>query len=120
MCAGGARPADVPDAVGGAAARGRGGGGGRPRAGVRVWVDLTNAPHAVVLAPIVRALVERGHEVDVTARDYGQTVEIARLQGLEPLVVGHHGGGSRAGKARAAAGRAGPPPRFARARRVGG
>ena len=37
---------------------------------MRVWVDLTNAPHAVVLAPIVRALEARGDEVDVTARDY--------------------------------------------------
>ena len=84
---------------------------------MRVWVDLTNAPHAVVLAPIVRALAERGDEVDVTARDYGQTVEIARLQGLDPLVVGHHGGGSRAGKAQAAAGRVTALLRFARERR---
>jgi uncharacterized protein len=72
---------------------------------VRVWIDLTNAPHAVVLAPIVRALEARGDDVLVTARDYGQTVAIARLQGLDPEVIGHHGGGGRAGKARAAADR---------------
>jgi len=84
---------------------------------VRVWIDLTNAPHAVVLAPIVRALETRGDEVVVTARDYGQTVAIAHLQGLDPVVVGHHGGAGRAGKAQAAAGRVAALVRFARERR---
>lgn len=72
---------------------------------MRVWIDLTNAPHAVVLAPLVRALEARGDTVEVTARDYGQTLEIARLQGLEPVVTGHHGGAGRLGKGRAAADR---------------
>jgi uncharacterized protein len=72
---------------------------------VRVWVDLTNAPHAVTLAPLVRALERRGDEVLVTARDYGQTVALARRLDLDPVVVGHHGGSGRAGKAQAAAGR---------------
>ncbi len=69
---------------------------------MKVWVDLTNAPHAVVLAPLVRALEARGDVVEVTARDYGQTVAIARLQGLDPVVVGRHGGRGRSGKALAA------------------
>jgi predicted glycosyltransferase len=83
---------------------------------VRVWVDLTNAPHAVVLAPLVRALEARGDTVEVTARDYGQTVAIARLHGLDPTVTGHHGGGGRVGKARAAAGRVAALHRWARGR----
>ena len=83
---------------------------------MRVWVDLTNAPHAVVLAPLVRALEARGDTVEVTARDYGQTVDIARLNGLDPVVTGHHGGGGRAGKARAAAGRVLALHRWARGR----
>ena len=83
---------------------------------MRVWVDLTNAPHAVVLAPLVRALEARGDTVEVTARDYGQTVAIARLNGLDPMVTGHHGGGGRAGKAQAAAGRVAALHRWARGR----
>lgn len=83
---------------------------------MKVWVDLTNAPHAVVLAPLVRALEARGDTVEVTARDYGQTVDIARLNGLDPLVTGHHGGGGRAGKARAAAGRGAALYRWAHGR----
>jgi predicted glycosyltransferase len=81
---------------------------------VRVWVDLTNAPHAVTLAPLVRELERRGDVVLVTARDYGQTVDLAERLGLEPVVVGHHGGSGRAGKAQAAAGRVAALLRWAR------
>ena len=112
----GARAADVPDAHRGPAAGGRGRRRVSPRDRVKVWVDLTNAPHAVVLAPLVRALEARGDTVEVTARDYGQTVDIARLNGLDPLITGHHGGGGRAGKARAAAGRVAALYRWARGR----
>jgi predicted glycosyltransferase len=69
---------------------------------VRVWVDLTNSPHAVIFAPLVRRLQARGDDVSVTARAYAQTLELLELHGIEHTVIGHHGGGSRAGKARAA------------------
>ena len=48
----------------------------------RVWVDLTNSPHVLVLAPIVRRLRAAGHEVSVTARDFAQTIELAERHGL--------------------------------------
>jgi len=69
---------------------------------VRVWVDLTNSPHAVIFAPLVRRLQARGDEVAVTARAFAQTLELLELHGIEHTVIGHHGGGTRAGKARAA------------------
>jgi len=69
---------------------------------VRVWVDLTNSPHAVIFAPLVRRLQARGDDVAVTARAFAQTLELLELHGIEHTVIGHHGGGSRAGKARAA------------------
>jgi uncharacterized protein len=69
---------------------------------VRVWVDLTNSPHAVIFAPLVRRMQARGDDVSVTARAYAQTLELLELQGIQHSVIGHHGGGSRAGKARAA------------------
>ena len=43
---------------------------------VRVWVDLTNSPHVLVLAPIIRRLQAHGHEVEVTARDFAQTLQL--------------------------------------------
>lgn len=72
---------------------------------MRVWIDLTNSPHVPVLAPLVRVLEARGDEVRVTARRFAQTVELAARFGLDAEVVGEHGGATRAGKARAAAGR---------------
>jgi predicted glycosyltransferase len=69
---------------------------------VRVWVDLTNSPHAVIFAPLVRRLQARGDDVAVTARAFAQTLELLELHRIEHTVIGHHGGGSRAGKARAA------------------
>jgi predicted glycosyltransferase len=69
---------------------------------VRVWIDLTNSPHAVIFAPLVRRLRDRGCDVAVTARAFAQTLELLELHGIEHTVIGRHGGGSRAGKARAA------------------
>ncbi|MFM7247243.1 MAG: DUF354 domain-containing protein [Actinomycetota bacterium] len=83
---------------------------------MRVWFDLTNAPHVPVLAPLVRVLEGRGAEVLLTARPYGQTAELAALHGLQVEEVGAHGGRSRAGKGRAAVGRVHALRRWARGR----
>ena len=68
---------------------------------MRVWVDLTNSPHVLVFRPLIGLLRERGHEVEVTAREYAQTMQLLELHGIEATVVGHHGGASTLGKARA-------------------
>jgi predicted glycosyltransferase len=81
---------------------------------VRVWVDLTNSPHAVIFAPLVRRMQARGDDVAVTARAFAQTLELLELHGIEHTVIGHHGGGSRAGKARAAGDRVREMARFGR------
>ncbi len=55
---------------------------------MRVWVDLTNSPHALFFAPIVRALQDRGDEVLVTARRFAHTVELAEKLFDGPRIVG--------------------------------
>ncbi|HEX2702095.1 MAG TPA: DUF354 domain-containing protein [Solirubrobacteraceae bacterium] len=60
---------------------------------MRVWVDLTNSPHPVVLRPVVESLRRAGHEVDVTARDFAQTVELSERLALQATVIGRHRGG---------------------------
>jgi len=69
---------------------------------VRVWIDITNSPHVAFFRPLLQLLAADGHEVEVTARAYAQTLELLELHGIEHTVIGHHGGGSRAGKACAA------------------
>ncbi len=63
-------------------------------------MDMTASAHVLVFRPLIRLLREQGHEVEITARDYAQTLQLLELHGLEATVVGRHGGRSRLGKAR--------------------
>jgi predicted glycosyltransferase len=83
---------------------------------VRVWVDCTAAAHPLVLRPIIERLGAAGHEVEVTARRFGQTEGILERLGIPFTSVGEHGGGSTAGKAAALAGRSARLWRWARGR----
>ena len=83
---------------------------------MKVWVDMTASAHVLVFRPLIRLLRERGDEVEVTARDYAQTLQLLELHGLEATVVGKHGGRSRLGKARSLASRLGALRRWARPR----
>ncbi len=65
---------------------------------MRIWIDLTAPAHPVVFRPIVQRLRAAGHDVEVTARDYAQTLELARRLGLEHHAVGRHGGAKRTRK----------------------
>jgi predicted glycosyltransferase len=67
---------------------------------MRVWIDLTNSPHVLVMRPVVEQLRKQGHEVSVTARDFAQTLELCERLGLEHTPIGHHRGGRLAAKAR--------------------
>src|SRR5829696_4440997 len=66
---------------------------------------MTAPAHPLVLRPIIERLRAAGHEVEVTARDYAQTLDLARRLGIGFTEIGAHGGASRTGKARALAGR---------------
>ena len=84
---------------------------------MRIWIDLTNSPHVLVMRPVIALLRERGHEVEVTARDFAQTLELCRRLGVEHTAVGHHGGGRLASKAAGFARRSVALARWARRRR---
>jgi predicted glycosyltransferase len=84
---------------------------------MKVWVDLTNSPHVLVMAPVVRALRDAGHTVEVTARDFAQTLGLCERLHLEHTPIGHHRGGSLAAKARGLIDRSAALARYARSRR---
>jgi uncharacterized protein len=83
---------------------------------MRVWVDCTAAAHPLVLRPIVERLREAGHDVSITAREYGQTVGVLERLGLEHEVVGRHADAGVAAKAAAVATRSSALARWARPR----
>jgi predicted glycosyltransferase len=59
---------------------------------MRIWIDLGNSPHVPFFLALSKEFERRGHSVLWTARDYAQTVELARGAGLEFEVFGTHGG----------------------------
>jgi uncharacterized protein len=73
---------------------------------MRVWIDMTASAHVLVFRPLVEIMRGRGDEVEITARDYAQTLQLLELHGLKAdAVIGKHGGRSRMQKARRMAGR---------------
>jgi uncharacterized protein len=66
---------------------------------VRVWIDLTNSPHVLVMRPIVELLREDGHDVRVTARDFAQTLGLLQRLEIPHTAIGRHRGERLAAKA---------------------
>jgi predicted glycosyltransferase len=83
---------------------------------MRVWMDMTAPAHVLVFRPLIRILRDRGDEVEITARDYAQTLQLLELHGIEAEVFGSHGGRSRLGKARALSSRLGRLRNWAKSR----
>jgi uncharacterized protein len=83
---------------------------------VRVWIDLTNTAHVVVLKPLVERLEAAGHEVEITARPLSHTVDLLDDWGHPYTALGRHGGVRKVDKARAAADRVVRMLRFGKGR----
>jgi uncharacterized protein len=83
---------------------------------MRVWIDLTNTAHVVVLRPLVERLEAAGHEVELTARPLSHTLDLLDDWGHPYTALGAYGGVGRLGKARTAADRVVRMLRFGRGR----
>ncbi len=66
---------------------------------------MTASAHPLVFRPLVELMRARGDEVEITARDYAQTLQLIESHGMTATVIGHHGGRTRTGKARQMSGR---------------
>jgi predicted glycosyltransferase len=84
---------------------------------MRVWVDLTNSPHVLVMRPLIEAMRADGHEVEVTARDFAQTLELCERFGIEHTAIGRHRGERLTSKAAGLMGRSAALARWAARRR---
>jgi predicted glycosyltransferase len=81
---------------------------------MRVWIDLTNSPHVLVMRPVIEALERDGHEVRVTARDFAQTLGLLRRFQIPHTAIGRHRGERLAAKAGGLALRSAALTRWAR------
>jgi uncharacterized protein len=59
---------------------------------MRLWIDLANSPHVPFFRALKEKFVALGHEVEITARDFAETVPLAKNAGLSPQVIGGYGG----------------------------
>jgi uncharacterized protein len=84
---------------------------------VRVWVDLTNSPHVLVMRPLMELLRADGADVAVTARDFAQTVALCERFGIDCEVIGRHRGARLGAKALGLVDRSLALARWARGRR---
>jgi predicted glycosyltransferase len=84
---------------------------------MRVWIDLTNSPHVLVMRPVIEVLRARGAEVRVTARDFAQTLALCERFGIEHEAIGRHRGGKLSAKALGLFDRSFALARWARGRR---
>ncbi len=89
---------------------------------MRVWIDLTNSPHVLVMRPVIELLRADGNEVRVTARDFAQTLALCERFGIEHTAIGRHRGERLGAKALGLASRSAALVRWARAdaREAGG
>jgi predicted glycosyltransferase len=84
---------------------------------MRIWLDLSNSPHALLFEPVVSALEARGHAVLITARDNSQTVELALERWPETEIIGGESPRARGAKGATLARRVAELRRWARSRR---
>ncbi len=82
---------------------------------MRVWIDLTNSPHVLVMRPVIERLRADGHDVRVTARDFAQTLELCERFDIDYTAIGHHRGERLPAKAVGLASRSAALVRYARA-----
>ena len=83
---------------------------------MRVWIDLTNSPHVLVMRPLIELMQRDGHEVEVTARDFAQTLQLCERFRIDHTAIGRHRGGRLAGKGLGLLSRSGALTRWARGR----
>jgi len=83
---------------------------------VRICIDISAPAHVLVFRPLISLLEERGDQVEVTTRDYAQTLELLERHAIDAEVLGAHGGRSRVAKAFALTSRLRALKRYAKGR----
>ncbi|HEX7331962.1 MAG TPA: DUF354 domain-containing protein [Pyrinomonadaceae bacterium] len=84
---------------------------------MRLWIDLANSPHVPFFRALANRFIDQGHEIEITAREFAETIPLAQAAGFEPEVVGAHAGRAVSAKAGSLMSRAWALAAWARRRR---
>src|SRR5215216_237889 len=85
---------------------------------MRLWIDLANSPHVPFFKALAKRFISQGHEIEITAREFAETVPLAHAAGFAPEIVGVHGGRAVSRKAGTIASRAWALAGWARKRKL--
>ena len=58
---------------------------------LKIWIDISNAPHVRFFRDIIKHLENEGEDVIITARDFGDIHKLMNTYGIDFISVGKHG-----------------------------
>nr|WP_302579181.1 DUF354 domain-containing protein [Methanobrevibacter arboriphilus] len=59
---------------------------------MKIWIDITNAPHVMFFKDIIKYFEDQGEDVIVTTRDFGDIHRLMETHDIDFISVGKHGG----------------------------
>ena len=59
---------------------------------MKIWIDVVNSPHVLFFRPLIREYINMGHEVTVTAREFGKTTSLLDSFDIPYKLIGNHKG----------------------------
>jgi predicted glycosyltransferase len=62
---------------------------------LKVWFDILTPKQVMFFRHAAETLRRSGHEVLCTSREYREAIELARIKGMDLVIVGRHGGADR-------------------------
>ena len=58
---------------------------------MKVWIDISNAPHVRFFKDVIKYLEAEGEDVIVTARQFGDIHKLLEMYEIDFISVGKHG-----------------------------
>ena len=58
---------------------------------MKIWIDITNAPHVRFFKDVIKYLKSEGEDVIVTTRDFGDIHKLMNMYKLDYISIGIHG-----------------------------
>ncbi|GAB1452038.1 hypothetical protein MASR2M47_20940 [Draconibacterium sp.] len=55
---------------------------------MKIWIDFINTPQVSFWVPFIKAFKNDNHEIILTCRDSGNTIELLKQQGLDYQIIG--------------------------------
>lgn len=58
---------------------------------MKIWIDISNAPHVRFFKDIIRYLENEGEDLIITARDFGDIHKLLNMYDIDFISIGKHG-----------------------------